>query len=253
MVRNILITGASSGIGAALAEAYAEDGVFLALTGRDEARLHTVVTQCQTRGAQVQSAQIDVTDAPALAEWIAEVDQTHPLDLVIANAGISAGSGRAGIESAEQMRQVFDVNLHGVLNTILPAIEKMQPRGSGQIALMGSLAGFRGLPGAASYAASKAAIRSLGESLRLDLTPYGIRINTLCPGFVETHLTAKNRFPMPFLMSADQAARIIKRGLERNKARIAFPWPTFWAARMLGLLPLPLSDFLLKRAPRKGG
>lgn len=246
----ILITGASSGIGAALAELYAEAGRTLLLNGRDRARLEAVASACRARGAATETAVIDVTDAAAMRQWIEAAVRVAPIDLVIANAGISAGTGGGG-ESEAQARAIYAINLDGALNTVLPAIAAMTRRGSGQIAIMSSLAGFRGFPGAPAYCGSKAAVRVWGEALRGELAARGVAVSVICPGYVRTPMTAVNRFPMPFLMSVERAARIIRRGLERNRARIAFPWPTYAAVWLVALMPPGLTDRLLARLPKK--
>ena len=248
--KTILITGASSGIGEALAEAYARPGAMLALTGRDRERLDAVAARCMERGAVVRAARVDVADRAGMADWLALVDRETPVDLCIANAGISGGTGRRG-ESEEQVRRILAVNVDGVLNTIHPLIGPMTARGRGQLALVSSLAGFRGYPGAPAYCASKAAVRSYGESLRLDLRAAGIEVSVICPGFVRSRITDRNRFPMPFLMDADRAALIIKRGLERNRGRIAFPLPTYLMAWIISVLPSALADALLAHTPAK--
>ena len=178
--RSILLTGASSGIGASLAIAYAAPATSLALSGRDIERLTRVEDACRSRGASVSTTLVDVTDRAAMAEWIDAADRAAPLDLVIANAGISAGTGGRG-ESEERARQIFQVNVEGVLNTAFPALRHMTVRGTGQLALVSSLAGFRGLPGGPSYSASKAAVQSLGEAWRIELAPRGIRVSVICP------------------------------------------------------------------------
>ncbi|HYG85874.1 MAG TPA: SDR family NAD(P)-dependent oxidoreductase [Azospirillum sp.] len=248
--RSVVITGASSGIGEALALAYAVPGVTLGLTGRDAARLEAVAMRCRARGALVEAGVVDAADRAAMAGWLAAFDAAHPVDLVIANAGISAGTGLDG-ETEEQARRIFAVNLDGVLNTVYPAIAAMRQRGRGQIALMASLAGFRGIPGAPAYCASKAAVRVLGESLRGELVGQGIGVSVICPGFVKSRMTARNPFPMPFLMESDRAAELIKRDLARNKGRIAFPWPMAAAVWLLTALPAGLVDRLVVRMPRK--
>jgi short-subunit dehydrogenase len=247
---SILITGASSGLGAALALGYARPGVRLALSGRNRARLETSARACLARGAEVDAQAIDVTDRAAMADWILRTDEACALELVIANAGISAGTG-GGAESAEQTRAILATNIDGLMNTVLPALDRMRPRRRGQIALMSSLAAFRGFPGAPAYCASKAAVRVWGESLRGELIPFGIALSVICPGFVDTGMSAVNRFPMPFLMSAERAAGHIRRKLERGAARIAFPWPMTAAIWCLAALPPGLTDLLLARLPRK--
>ncbi|HEV2678634.1 MAG TPA: SDR family NAD(P)-dependent oxidoreductase [Aliidongia sp.] len=249
--RSILLTGAGSGLGAALARRYAAPGVRLALIGRDESRLAQIAAECVGRGAMVEHASIDVTDQPALAAWIAASDEAQPFDLVIANAGVSGGTSGLG-ESDDQSRRIFAINLDGVLNTIDPILPRMRRRGAGTVALMSSLASFRGLPGAPAYGASKAAVRVLGEALRGDYMPSGVLVSVICPGFVVTPMTARNRFHMPFLMTAERAAEIMVRGLARGRARIAFPWPMYALARLIAALPAPLIDLVAARLPRKG-
>jgi short-subunit dehydrogenase len=248
--RMILITGASSGIGEALALIYAGPDMTLVLTGRDRDRLDAVAARCAERGAAVRAATVDVADRAAMADWLALVDRETPVDLCIANAGISGGTGRRG-ESEEQARRILAVNVDGVLNTIHPLIGPMRERGRGQLALVSSLAGLRGYPGAPAYCASKAAVKSYGESLRLDLRPAGIEVSVICPGFVKSRITDRNRFPMPFLMDANRAASIIRRGLERNRGRIAFPLPTYLMAWAVAMLPSALADALLAHTPAK--
>jgi NAD(P)-dependent dehydrogenase (short-subunit alcohol dehydrogenase family) len=197
------------------------------------------------------------------------VERAPSLDLVIANAGISAG-GDAGVASestlspedaSETTRRVFAVNIDGVANTVLPALELMRARPlpmgrrhrgwRGQIAIMSSLAGFRGMPGAPAYAASKALEKAWGEALSARLADQGVAVTVILPGFVDTPMTERNPFPMPMLMPAEQAARIIKRRLQRRPARLAFPFPMFAGAWFLSLLPPWLIDPLLAALPDK--
>ena len=248
--RTILITGATSGIGAALAREYASDGRLLALTGRNAERLSQVAEACRLKGADVREKVLDVRDSAELSQWIEEIDTAFPLDLVIANAGISAGTGDGGEDEA-QLHSIFDVNVAGVANTVHAAVELMSRRGSGQIALMASLAGFRGFPGAPAYCASKAAVRVWGEALRGSLHAKGVRVSVICPGYVRTPMTDVNDFPMPLLMSAERAATLIRRGLKRDRARIVFPLRLYWAVRLIASLPPALVDPLLRRLPEK--
>ncbi len=248
---HILITGASSGIGEALAEAYAGPGVVLMLGGRNVDRLAAVASRCENRGATVLSKAIDVGNMEAMRTWIDECDGQTPLDLIIANAGISAGTGGPGGESEDQVRRIFDINLTGVINTIHPAIDHMQGRRRGQVAIISSVAGFRGMPSAPAYCASKAAVKSYGEGLRGRLCHDGVEINVVCPGFVKSRMTDANTFPMPFLMDAERAAHIIKRGLAGNKGRIVFPWPMHLFVWLLSVMPSSWADILLGRLPEK--
>ncbi|HEY8351942.1 MAG TPA: SDR family NAD(P)-dependent oxidoreductase [Sphingomonadales bacterium] len=247
---SILITGASSGIGRALAVAYARPGVTLFLGGRSEERLAETVAQCAARGAKVKSAAVDVTDAAATAAWIAACDNDAPLDLVIANAGISLGDPLDG-DLGRHTEETFAVNVTGVFNTIHPAIPLMRRRKRGQIAIMSSLAGYFGMGNAPAYSASKVAVRAYGEALRGLLRPEGIAVNVICPGFIRSPMTARNDFPMPFLMTADKAAEIIRKGLAANRGRIAFPFPMLAMVRFLQMLPASWLDFVLARLPAK--
>lgn len=248
--RNILITGGSSGIGESLALEYAAPGVFLALTGRDTARLEAVAEHCRQLGADVTASTIDVRDRAAMESWIKQLDVEQPLDLVIANAGVgfstSGDKSLAGIAEA-----TFAVNVGGVFHTIHPAIEAMKTRGQGQIAILSSIAGLVGMPGHPAYSASKNAVRAYGEAMRGDMRRHGIEVSVICPGYVESRMTAQNRFKMPFLMTPGKAARIIAKGLARNKPRIAFPWQTYYAVRFLTFLPNGLVTALLSKGPTK--
>jgi len=232
--RHVLITGASSGIGAALARRLARPDRKLTLLGRDTARLRAVAAGCT---GEVETVSVDVTDEAAMTAVIDSAFATEPVDLVIANAGISGGDAQT----------LMAINVQGVVNTVEPAIPHLRARGSGQLALMSSLASFRGLPNAPAYCASKAAVRLYGEGLRGKLGQIGIRVSVLCPGFIDTPLTANNPFPMPFMMTAEAAAERIVRGLAKNRARIAFPRRLYWPTLLGSLLPQALTDPLYLR------
>ncbi|GEO81455.1 SDR family NAD(P)-dependent oxidoreductase [Pararhodospirillum oryzae] len=247
---SILITGASSGLGAALARAYAAPGQRLVLGARRDDPLARVADACRAQGADVETGIIDVGQRDAMAAWVTHADTRQPLDLVIANAGISGGTA-GGTETEDHTRRMFTTNLDGVLNTVMPLIPRFQARKAGQIALMASLAGFRGFPGAPAYCASKAAVRVWGEGLRGLLAADGVGVSVICPGFVRTPMTAVNPFPMPFLMDPDPAAALIRRALAADRGRIAFPGPLVWVARLVAALPDPWADALTRRTPRK--
>lgn len=243
---SIVLTGASSGIGEAVALDYAGPGVALALTGRDAERLEMVAAGCRAKGATVVAETIDVTDRERLLPWLTAFDQAHPVDLVLANAGISIDKDNSSLDDFSIIRKTLDVNINGVLNTVEPLLAPMIARKRGQIGIVSSLAGFIGLPYSASYNASKAAVRVWGESIRYVLKKDGIGVSVICPGFVVSRITADAPFPMPFMMTASRASSIIRRGLAANKPRIAFPigtkagvWlgsilPGSWTARLLG-------------------
>lgn len=246
----IFITGASSGIGAALAEAYAGQGITLILTARHEDRLREVAARCGAKGAVVHTASIDVRDKEMLAEFILRMDDAAPIDLVIANAGISTGTF-SGSETPAAAEAVFEVNVNGVINTIHPLIPRMVMRRRGQIAIMSSLAGICALPSAPAYSASKAAVRYYGEALRGALKPHGVSVSVICPGWIVTPLTGKNDFPMPMIMPVRDASRIIIRNLRRKKACIAFPLALYMALVFLAVLPRSVGALLLAAIPEK--
>lgn len=246
--RSIVITGASSGIGEALARDWAAPGVALALTGRDAARLDAVAEACRAKGSTVETATIDVADRDRLEAWLLAIDERTPVDLLVANAGVALEKSR-GLDDLEAMRTTFRINLDGALNTVLPLVPRMRARRAGQIALVSSLAGFIGLPRSAAYNASKAALRVWGESLRPMLRRDGVGVSVVCPGFVVSRITQGNTFPMPFLMPVQRASAIIRRGLARDAARIAFPWPTRAAVWFAEILPGGLSARLMQRLP----
>lgn len=252
--KTILITGATSGIGYTLAIAYATPETTLLLIGRNTEKLKEIEATCRAQSAQVFTHVLDVTDAGGMAAWITAQDIQNPIDLVIANAGISAGTGGKDMMSGEnesQSKLLFAVNVGGVLNTVHPLIPLMEKRGRGQIAIVSSLAGFRSLPGAPSYSATKAAVRYYGEALRGALKPSGVHVSVICPGYIKTPMTDVNNYPMPFLMSAEKAANIIKSRLEKNPARLAFPWPMFAVVRLMEILPFWLTEPIFDRLPKK--
>ena len=220
----ILITGATGGIGSALARAYSAPGVHLFLGDTNACGFDNLCPSCADLGAIVHNASVDVTNKSAMEDWIAEADSVSPLDLVIANAGIGHGN-LMDEETAEQIREVFAVNLDGMLNTVLPALPRMRSRKRGQIALMSSLAGIRGFPHAPSYCATKSAIRVFGQGLRARVKREGVSVSVMIPAFVKTPMTEANAFVMPGRIEADRAASIIKRKLAKNKCEFVFPHP----------------------------
>jgi short-subunit dehydrogenase len=246
---SIVITGASSGIGEALALDYAAPGIALALNGRDAARLQAVAAACRAKGAEVDAEVIDVCDRDKLSAWIVRFDDAHPVDLVIANAGVSIDKDDSSLDEFALIRRTMAINFDGVLNTVEPLVTRLIARGRGQLALVSSLAGFIGLPVAGSYNASKAAVRVWGESIRYALGKKGVGVSVICPGFVATRINANAAFRMPFLMNTERASAIIRHGLERDRPRIAFPLGTKAAVWLGGLLPAAWTARLLGSTP----
>jgi short-subunit dehydrogenase len=252
--RDVLITGASSGLGRALAEGCAAPGVTLHLSGRDAGRLEAAAEACRARGATVRPAVLDVTDAAATATWVAGAGR---LDLVIANAGISGGTGDA-VEPAEQAARIFATNVTGVLNTALPAIGAMAAQAPGpdglrgRVAVIASIAAFVAAPGAPAYCASKSAVQRWAEALDASESGRGIRLHAVCPGYIRTPMTARNTFPMPFLMTPEQAARKTLSGIARGRLRVVYPLPLYLAARLAGALPPRWRNAIMSTVPAKG-
>lgn len=246
--QSLLITGASSGIGRALALAYAEPGTRLTLIGRNELRLADTAGAAAAKGADVTPVPLDVRDRAKMTAWIAAADRNHPFDLVIANAGITTGLAPGALtEDPDAVRAILATNLIGVLNTIEPLITPMCSRGQGQIAFIGSMAGLRGLPYSPAYCLTKAGVHAYAESLRGRLERRGVCVSLAIVGFVKTPLNDSITAMKPFEISDTRAAEIIKVGLARGKATIAFPWPLYMATRLGRLLPARLYDRIMAR------
>jgi short-subunit dehydrogenase len=238
MSRTVVITGASSGIGHALAIEYAKHGDRLALLGRDRGRLEKTAAACRGFGAEVSIGAIDVRDRGAMHDYLVALDARSPVDLLIANAGILRGSpDGTALESTDDGFAVLETNVIGLANTIHPLLPRMIARGRGNIALMSSTAGFAPLPHMPAYSASKSAVLTYGLALRAALRSQGIGVSVICPAFIDTPMTAQIRGSTPFLMAAEEAARRIRQGLERNRAVIAFPWFLAILTRIDGALP----------------
>ena len=249
----VFITGASSGIGAALAGFYADRSATLGIAARRGDHLQALAAKLASRGANaVHCYPLDVADADALrnaAEDFAR--QAGTPDIVIANAGVSSGTLTEHQEDLAVIRRILEINVFGMAATFSPFIPAMQERGSGRLVGIASVAGIRGLPGAEAYSASKAAAIAYLESLRLEMRPSGVKVVTIAPGYIETPMTAINPYPMPFMLSADEAARRFARAIERGTSYTVIPWQMGVVAKGLRLLPNWLYDRLFTNAPRK--
>jgi short-subunit dehydrogenase len=252
LYQNIAITGASSGLGRALALAYAHPGTALHLAGRDAARLTETATTARALGATVTTTSLDVTDKSAAETWI---KSCAPLDLVIANAGISIGPGDANLETPENIRALIATNITGVFNTVLPAIDLMRARPAaasglkGRIAIIGSIAGLMALPISPTYSATKAFLDTWVTATTRSAARENIGLTLVRPGFIRTPMTAINPYTMPGIMAADDAARLIRAGLAAGRTHITFPWWLALIARASRLAPASLFDNIKRKPP----
>lgn len=291
--KNILITGATSGIGEALALHYAATTAKnLFICGRNPDRLLMVTQKCQQLGSTVFSKTADVTNRRSMKQWLEECEKIAPLNLVVANAGVGTVN-----EDIESIYNTFETNVNGVLNTVLPTIEIYKNRVLSKsnsdntsldqfidkmkksrkafyvpfwsrihlgkqgseffheedkaIAIVSSIAGYHGLATCPAYSASKACVKAWGEALRLKLRSNRINVSVICPGFVRSRITDQNTCAMPMFMEADRAAKIIAKGLAKNKGIIAFPWPLRFGAWFVSILPNCISDKIYGRLPNK--
>jgi short-subunit dehydrogenase len=243
----VFITGASSGIGESLARHYAARGAALGLFARRARELDRLAAALAPAAAYAG----DVRDAGALASAGADfIARFGAPDIVIANAGVSRGT-LTGPEDIPAFRAVLETNVLGIVHTFAPFVDAMRAARHGTLVGIASIAGFRGLPGSGAYSASKAAAISYLESLRVEMRGSGVAVITICPGYVDTPMTAKNPYAMPFLLDADKAAARIAHAIARRKPYYVLPWPMAVAGRILRALPRPLYDFAFARAPRK--
>ena len=250
MTQKVFITGASSGIGEALAVYYAAQGATLGLVARRRDFLDGLN---QRLGGRHACYALDVADAPALHDAATDfIFRFGAPDIIIANAGVSAGTLTECEEDLDIFRRVMDTNVFGMAATFAPFIPALRVAG-GERRLVGiaSVAGIRGLPGAEAYSASKAAAIAYLESLRLEMRPYGIKVVTIAPGYIETPMTAVNPYKMPFLLPVDQAAERFAAAIARGTTYTVIPWPMGVAAKLLRALPNWLYDRLFTSAPRK--
>jgi len=245
----VFLTGASSGIGEALARHYAARGAKLGLVARRADLLESLAASLPG-GADTYAA--DVRDLGALQAAAADFTAKHGVpDLVIANAGVSHGTLTEFAGDADVFRQILEVNVVGMVNTFQPFVAAMREAGRGTLAGVASVAGYRGLPGAGAYSASKAAAIRYLESLRAELRGTGVRVATVCPGYIATPMTARNPYPMPFIITADDFARRFARALDAGRDYAVIPWQMGIVAKLLAILPNAVFDAAFSRAGRK--
>jgi short-subunit dehydrogenase len=250
---HVVITGASSGLGAALARAYARPGVLLTLSGRHEGRLANVMADCTATGAAVAITVCDVTDADGMAAWLIRADQAQPIDILFANAGVGgrAAMAPAGGETNAAAQLIFATNTLGVVNTATPIIPRFMQRRAGRFVVVSSLAGLLGLPHSPAYCGSKAAATTYAEGLRRLLRPHGISVTIVNPGFIDTPMSRSLPVAGPLMWSAERAAIAIKAAVAKRKREFNFPWILRFGIAAARLLPGQLVDAVLARAYRE--
>lgn len=250
LARRVFITGASSGIGAALALFYARQGAQLGLLGRRLSALEAVAAGLPDPGRhKVYVA--DVRDRAALHRAANDFLQDGPVDVVIASAGISVGTLTEELDDFAVFEAIVATNLLATVATFEPFIASMKQRGEGRLVGVASVAAVRGLPGAGAYSASKAAVRAYCESLRVELSGTGVKVVTLAPGFIQTPMTAQNPYKMPFLMHVDQFAEKAAGAIERGVSYRVYPWQMAWVAKLLRIVPDGVYDHFSAKSKRK--
>ncbi|TCH98927.1 SDR family NAD(P)-dependent oxidoreductase [Roseococcus sp. SYP-B2431] len=246
--RSILVTGASRGLGAALARRFAGPGVRLRLVARDAAALAATAAACAARGALAETAALDVRDAAPLAAQLLAWDDAAPFDLAIANAGVTGGTpSGGGLEDWAGADRVLGVNLLGAVNTMAPLLPRFVARRGGRLAFIASVAGFRGLPDSPAYCASKAGLWAYGESLRARLAPEGVGVTVCAPGFFASDMSRRFSGRHPFELSAEAMAERLVQAIEAGRGRAIVPRRMGWPLRLLELLPARWADGATRR------
>ncbi len=245
----VFITGASSGIGQALAQHYAKEGAIIGLAARRADLLNKLQDSLSTETAIYP---LDVRNAEALEKAAHDfISRFGAPDIVIANAGVSAGTLTENKDDLNTFKGVLDINLLGMVHTFQPFIGTMKKSGQGSLVGIASVAGIRGLPGAGAYSASKAAVIAYLESLRVELSLDGISVTTIAPGYIKTPMTDINQYAMPFLMAPEVAAKKFAQAIAKKKRFVVIPWQMGWLARIMRCVPPFLWDYMMKHAPRK--
>ena len=240
--RVVLITGASSGIGEALAVELGRRGAAVGLLARREEVLREVAAKVETAGGRAFAVAVDVRDAGEVKAAASKVsEQFGRIDVLIANAGIGEITLARDFD-IEVVTQILSVNVLGAMNSVAAVLPEMVARGSGQIVGISSLAAYRGMPGSGAYCASKAALSTFFESLRTELRPRKIFVTTIHPGFIDTPMTRGRNQPMPFLLDPDRAAKMMLRAIEARRRTFAFPWQLAVVARIGKWLPAAVHD-----------
>ncbi len=245
--KTAFITGASSGLGRGLSLAFGKKGYNVIAAARRQAELDSLVNEIIAKGGNAEAMVLDCSNADATYEAVRALDQRKPLDLVIANAGAGFPTSALALDW-RKVKQILDLNVLGTAATLSAALAGMVERNSGQLVVMASLAGYRGLPGFAAYSASKAALISFCESLRIDLHDSGVCVTTICPGFVETDMTDRINSKLPFLVKLDDAVAIMCKAIERRESHCSFPRPMSAVARSNQLMPGSMYEWVASKA-----
>lgn len=246
--KHCLITGASGGLGGALARRAAAPGLFLSLWGRNEERLEQVRESCQAKGAEAATTSLDVRDYASCRQAVRRLFAQRPVDMAILNAGVSSGAPPGGgLEPAEDACRVMEVDATAVVNMAAALLEGMQARGSGHIVFISSIAGLYPLPCSPAYSAAKAALAYYAQGLQLALRGSGIRASAAYPGYIESPMSQRLLGPQPFRLTADEAAAHILDALEAGKDRIVFPRLLALGTRLLHGAPQWAAAFFLKK------
>ena len=242
------VTGASTGIGRALALELARDGYIVAATARGEENLATLEAEAAALPGRIVAYPGDVTNELGMRETVTRIEtELGGIVLAVFNAGNYFPTRGDALDPGNFVR-TYEINVFGVIYGLAPVVERMQQRGRGQVAIVGSVSGYGGLPLAAAYGASKAAINNMAASLKFDFDKMNIRIQVINPGFVDTPLTKKNKFPMPALMKLDDAAKRLASGLKTGGFEVTFPRRFTWPLKLINLLPHPLYFAAMNRA-----
>ncbi len=249
---HIAITGATGGLGQALAACYAAPGRVLSLSGRNAGRLDQIGALCRDKGAVVHTQCVDVTDAEATKTWISERDAAQPIDMLITCSGIGGAavvSPPAG-ESGALARDILTTNTFGVINAVTPILPRMVGRGYGHIVLIGSIQAMIGMPQSPAYCASKAAVQIYGDGVRRLVRQHGVCVTVVLPGFVDTPMSQSLDMARPWCWPADKAARRIARDVARGAARSVFPWQLRLSIGVQHYLPIAVTDFVMAMIAR---
>lgn len=248
----VWITGASSGIGRALAMAMAEKGYDVVASARGADALEAMVAEAKPYLGSIIAMPCDVTDRSGMAEAVERIEADHgPIAMAVFNAGSYWPTAGEALD-IDAFEKTYKINLFGVLYGLVPAVERMKGRGRGQVVLVGSVSGYSGLPAASAYGASKAALNNMAESLKFDFDKLNIRIQVVNPGFIDTPATQKNEYEMPALMPVDNAVRAMIYGMENGGFEVTFPRRFTWLLKFLRILPHPVYFWLMRRSTRWG-